>query len=300
MKILDVDVQVGDEQKVGGLSVFPVLGSPGGGPAYITGPEAFAAGVVHVAELVPPQVPFLEVTNAADLPLLLLEGEMLVGGDQNRTMNVSVLIPAGATTTVPVSCVEQGRWGAQGRRAVAAKRSIAPGTLRAKKVASLMRRDDEPTSRMADQHLVWDEVHRYEYTRGSQSVTAALDDLQEQVEAEVATDLERLQAAPGQVGVICTVGDQVVGFDLFDKPATLEQYLRPIVSGHALDVFDVPEGSDPIAAIERFLADIAAAEQSTAGGVALGDEVVLGGTVTGIGLALEGTVVHLAAFPAGV
>jgi hypothetical protein len=56
-------------------------------------------------------VPNLRVINRGDGPLLIPEGEILVGGKQNRVVNVTVLVAAGATFTLPVNCVEQGRWG---------------------------------------------------------------------------------------------------------------------------------------------------------------------------------------------
>ena len=297
MKLFEADVQLGEEITVGGLSVFPLLGSGWDGPAYLAGPEAFERQLVEVAELDPPQVPYLEVTNLAELPLLLLEGEMLVGGDQNRTMNVTVLIPTKTRTVVPVSCVEQGRWGESGRRAVAEKRKFAPGALRSKKIESLEPRGTDTTSRQSNQGMVWEEVGRYEAIRESYSDTSALDDLQEVLENEIAHDLDRLAARSDQIGVVCTVGDDIVGLELFDRSTTLDKYLCSIVAGHALDVTDASERGDPIRAIERFLAEVDSAERSRGQGVGLGDEVLLEGRVTGIGLEFQGSLVHLAAFP---
>jgi hypothetical protein len=55
--------------------------------------------------------------------------------------------------------------------------------------------------------------------------------------------------------------------------------------------------SDPIHAIERFLAQVDGAESDTGSGVGLGEEVVLRGEITGVGLCYEKCVVHLAVFP---
>src|SRR5580700_6798749 len=140
MKMFEVEVELGDELIIGGLSVFPLTGTRETGPAYLTGPEAFEAGVIQVSELDPPEVPTLAITNLADVPILLVEGEMLVGGDQNRTMNVTVLCPPHARTLVPVSCVEAGRWGS--RRTVAESSRHAPGSLRAAKTVNLEPRTD--------------------------------------------------------------------------------------------------------------------------------------------------------------
>jgi hypothetical protein len=51
--------------------------------------------------------------NRGVRPVLLLEGgEAIVGAKQNRTIVASVLVGAGQTVSVPVGCVQQGRWSA--------------------------------------------------------------------------------------------------------------------------------------------------------------------------------------------
>jgi hypothetical protein len=55
-------------------------------------------------------VPELRLENNADLPVLLVDGEELVGAKQNRVLNLTILAPAKRTTVIPVSCVEAGRW----------------------------------------------------------------------------------------------------------------------------------------------------------------------------------------------
>ena len=57
------------------------------------------------------EVPELLLLNTGNLPVLLVEGEMLLGGKQNRALNLSVLCRQGMITTLAVSCVESGQWG---------------------------------------------------------------------------------------------------------------------------------------------------------------------------------------------
>jgi len=295
MKMFEVEVELGDELVIGGLSVFPLTGERKAGPAYVTGPEAFEAGVIQVSELDPPEVPSLAITNLGLVPILLVEGEMLVGGDQNRTMNVTVLCAPQVRTVVPVSCVEAGRWGK--RRVVSTSSKHATGSLRAAKTAKLEPRSDDVSSRRSDQGLIWDEVERQSMAHEVFSETSALDDVQEEIEDRLAPELEKIRTVPGQIGVICTIGVQVVGLDLFDKPATLERYLRGIVAGHALDAPSQPSNADPIRAIEHFLAQIDGTGRDSGRGVGLGEEILLRGEVAGIGLFYESSLVHLAAFP---
>jgi len=293
-KVLELDVKVGDGVAVGGLRVFPLTSENVSGPSYLTGPEADEEGLIEVNELDPPEVPFLAVTNVADVPILLVEGEMLIGGDQNRTMNVTVLCPPRALIHVPVSCVEAGRWGS--RRAMTASRRHAPGSLRAAKTANLEPRTGDAPSRRSGQRRVWDEVDRQSIIHGIDSETSALDEVQNEVEDRMAGELDQIEPLPNQIGVVCMIGDRVAGLDLFDRPATLGKYLRGIIAGHALDAPTSNWNSDSIRAIERFLAQIDSAGQETGRGVGLGEEIVLHGDVAGVGLTYQERLVHLAAF----
>jgi hypothetical protein len=147
---------------------------------------------------------------------------------------------------------------------------------------------------------VWDEVERQSVFHNFHSDTSALDDVQEQLEDRIAAQLDQVQPVPNQIGVICTIGDQVVGMDLFDKPSTLEKYLRGIIAGHALDATAPRWTPDSAKAIERFLAQVDTTVRDSGRGVGLGEEILLRWAVTGIGLSYEECLVHLAAFPAPV
>jgi hypothetical protein len=295
MRVFEIEVEVGDRLEIGGLSVFPLTSVTKSGPAFLTGPEAFEAGLIEVNELDPPEVPSLAITNLADVPILLVEGEMLLGGDQNRTMNVTVLCPPQATIIVPVSCVEAGRWGM--RRKVSASSKHAPGSLRAAKIANLEKRTADISSRRSDQGRVWDEVDRQSVIHNVSSETSALDGVQEEIEDQIADQLDRIKPLPNQIGVVCSIGEEVVGLDLFAKTSTLDKYLRGIIAGHALDAPLPAAGSGSISAIEHFLAQVDASEYDSDKGVGLGEEILLHGEIAGIGLSYEKCLVHLAAFP---
>jgi hypothetical protein len=295
--VLGVEVELREHVTIGSLRLYPLITKQTTSPPYLTGPEASRIGAMKISELDPPEVAFLKVTNVADVPILLVEGETLVGGDQDRTMNVTVLCPPEEETIVPVSCVEAGRWGA--RRPMASPGRHAPGSLRSAKIRNLEPRSDVSYERGSDQGRVWDEVDRQTVNYGIDSPTSALEDVYIEAQSRIADALDALAPLPDQTGVICAIDGEVVGMDLFDRPETLRQYLRGIVAGHALDASDPPSGADPIRAIERFFAQVDAAECDTGTGVGLGEEILLRGDVSGVGLTFDGTLVHIAAFPFG-
>jgi hypothetical protein len=78
--------------------------------AYITLDEALPRGLCVAETSEAGSVPELVVENPLTERVLLYDGEELVGAKQNRILNVSVLVEAMSGLTIPVSCVEQGRW----------------------------------------------------------------------------------------------------------------------------------------------------------------------------------------------
>jgi len=106
---LDAPLAVGEPDIAGPLAVFPLFG-----PQARFEYQSFAQGRAHGASVkeLPEgaSVNDLLVHNPTGLPVLLFEGEEVLGAQQNRTFDVSVLVGANSTLRVPVSCVEAGRW----------------------------------------------------------------------------------------------------------------------------------------------------------------------------------------------
>ena len=75
----------------GGISLFPVYVA---GAAPDVRIRDGAAGVV-IAEADDATVPTITVTNTNPDPVMLVEGETVRGGNQDRTLNVTILVPAG-------------------------------------------------------------------------------------------------------------------------------------------------------------------------------------------------------------
>ena len=95
----------------GNLTVFPLRIEDPRNPDYLTLDQALEARVVRIKEVSKHgSVPELLVENSGVQPVLLLDGEELVGAKQNRVLNVTILVPGKAKILVPVSCVEGGRW----------------------------------------------------------------------------------------------------------------------------------------------------------------------------------------------
>src|SRR6188472_4555327 len=169
-------VTVADPDVVGPLAVFPLIATQARCLRY----RAFAEGGVTVHELEEATVNDLLVNNALDVPVLLYEGEEVLGAQQNRTFDVSVLVPAGESLRVPVSCVEHGRWDGSrhGEAFRPAPQAAYPSLRRMKNVAAHTRLAAGMEAR-AEQGAVWDEVAAKSSRLGAWSPTSALHDVYE-------------------------------------------------------------------------------------------------------------------------
>ncbi len=292
---MQLELTVKDPIVRGALALFPAFSSAPEAPQYLTGPEAEAAGVLRVGEQGSGDVPELVVHNAGTEPVLLLEGETLIGAKQNRTLNVSLLVPAGTHLPVPVSCVEAGRWGAPREMARSARH--APSDLRRLKtrgVAASRRRGGGPR---ADQGAVWDRIASYQSDLAAPSATSALEDVYRRVDDDLTGLVGELTPLPDQRGVILSIAGTVRGIDWFDKASTLAAYWPGLVQGYAVDALHTEPGDITIERAEAFVAQVLGAEASAADAVGLGQDLVIADdAVVGNALEWEDAVVHLAAF----
>ena len=106
------------------LAVYLVHGPSQAGPVPLTLQEGMARGLVRVIET--GNVNELQVENAGDDEVFIQSGEIVKGGQQDRVLMVSLILPP-RSGRVPIAsfCVEQGRWSQRGGEDVGQFRSAA-------------------------------------------------------------------------------------------------------------------------------------------------------------------------------
>ena len=93
-----------------GLCVVPLHCGFRAASKYVLLQQALQRGTMTITEASDAgSVPHLHATNKGPWPVLVFDGEELVGAKQNRISNATILVGVGKTV-LPVSCVEQGRW----------------------------------------------------------------------------------------------------------------------------------------------------------------------------------------------
>ena len=296
--LLPAPLRLGAAQHSGSLAVFPLFG---GEPRleYQSFAQGQAAGVT-VQELPDgASVNDLLVANASPLPVLLFEGQEVLGAQQNRVFDASVLVPAGTKVKVPVSCVEAGRWdgGRHGEQFAAAPQTAYPALRRAKNVAARTAAAAGREAR-ADQGGVWDDVARKSERLHAASPTGAMHDIYVHHRARLD---ELCAAAPRQdhqIGAVVAIGGRCVVVDLVSRSDVWAALHAPLVRGYALDALEhSPAAPPPAATIDSFIAEVLDAPLRERDAVGAGIQLdVETASAAGTGLALEGELLQLSAF----
>ena len=251
-------LRVGDPLFHETLSVFPLFSEANGQVDYRLSDDALADESLLVEEVSEDgSVPDLLVENNGDLRVLFLEGEELVGAKQNRILNTSVLVPAHTKIEIPVSCVEQGRWGYKSRY-FGSSGSHSPSKLRRALKASVSKSVKEDRGYSSDQGEVWKEVACLHAVHGVESGTAAMSDAFDTYQDLIACYREKVKYVSGAFGVAVAIGDRVVSLDIFDKPSTCEKVWDRMLSGVVFDAMEAGErdGIASVLDVEQLLASV--------------------------------------------
>ena len=238
-------------------------------------------------------MPELFVENKGDRRALFVEGEQLVGAKQNRILNTTVLVPAKAKLTLPVSCVEAGRW-KRSSAFFSSSKTGSPYRLRHGLKSSVSHSLKEKQGHRSDQGKVWDDVKMQQEALGVTSGTSAMSDTYEKYEENLAQAQKEMKYVPGACGLAVAIGSQVVTADLFDKPATCQKLWDKLLSGMVLDaLMEKAQASPDSSQVEKMVNEArnAAWVQTEAVGEGQEYRAEFDGKV-GSALVLDGSLVH--------
>jgi len=196
---------------VNNVSIVPVISkeNPSTGPDYATLAEAKKNAWIEIIEEGDEgQVESLIVKNVGPKPILLMAGELLLGGKQDRVVAKDTIVPTGKEVVVPVYCVEPGRWSGSSHKFSYGDTTVP---LRVREQAMY-----------GNQDSVWSNVSTYNAAAGAPSdgrTTIQKGLFDKDVQATVDRELENVVSALGGhknvVGVIFLVDGKIQTLELF-------------------------------------------------------------------------------------
>lgn len=270
-------------------------------PDYLLLDEALALGVLEVREVDQAgSVNQVRVLNRSPKPVLILDGEELLGAKQNRLVNATLLIPACIEIVIPVSCVERGRWSYQSD---SFQRSEAFGysTLRQQKasqVSTNLRRDQRFE---ADQGAVWEEINRKQRVMQSDAPTDAMHGIYVDYEQQLNHYVEGIQPGEGQIGVMAFINGGFNCLDVLGHPDSLGHIWNKLLKSYAMEAIEClghgKEGitGEPMPVLAALSSASPEYYKSPGSGI---DIRIQTPQYIGAGLADQRRVLHFSAFPA--
>jgi hypothetical protein len=238
-------LEMAQEAHYKNMTVFSICAETDAGSRYLSLDEAMGNSLIEITEVSESgDVPNLKVTNKAEIAILILAGEELVGAKQNRIVNATFMIGGGRTVTIPVSCVEQGRWHYRGKEFSSEKRMCSP-VLRKGVQEDVMFSIREGQGFRADQSRVWDELSAKSARMKVRSDTGAMSDIYESYDDQLRHYTEKFSPVENQKGILVTINDQIIGLEIFDSPGSLSKYFEKMIHSYALDAIDLAGQRQP-------------------------------------------------------
>ena len=238
------------------------------------------------------QVNRLLVTNKSGKTLLLIAGELIVGGNQDRIIGHDCMVAARSRhTPVDVFCVEHGRWSenpafgetredtviardtssyrnerrrhprevvqgdaAGGQFFVAAKEAMAAPAVREKAQVE------------EDQMTVWASVSALEVQLNAESSTGSLNRVFE--DSKVKARLNAYESAftgrlpQGSVGVVAAINGEIISGDAFANEALFRHYWPKLLRSLALQASGAVEQKSVVPSIDAARAFLSAKSES--------------------------------------
>lgn len=246
----------------GNLTIFPVVSANVHEGNFLTLDEGLRSGEVVVTEAgsIQPlirryqprplprpggaQVNNLMLVNNSDRPLLLLAGEIVTGGKQDRVVGKDRIIPAKSDPVdLAVFCVEPGRWVEKTNHFNGLATMMAQPSVRRRAMAD------------KDQSKVWSEVRgasagmataapaagdalqsttSYATVMENRSVQKQVDSVAAPIQHSYETLIRALRER-NAVGVVVAVNGRIIWADIFANPRLLEKYWQKLVRSYATE-----------------------------------------------------------------
>lgn len=296
-----LQLRLGNPSRSANLTMIPLMSDHPKSVGYICLDEAISEKAVEVRELSEEgNVPKLLLKNRGDRPVLLLDGEELIGAKQNRVLNLSIMAPPRTEIVVPVSCVESGRWSMSTDTFMPASRALF-ARARASKLHQVSESLESRGERFSNQSQIWQDIYVKALRMNSPSQTQAMDEIFEKHGIPLDEMVKAFPPQPNQVGAVFAIDGRVAGLDCFETPEILSKLLPKLVRSYALDALDSPwpaEWDVDTDEAKTFLEELAGASSKKYEAVGMGEDVrIEGKTSAGAALLVDGCFVHICAFP---
>jgi len=256
---LNSQLQVGSWVGKSGIQIAAIYVSSAGAPAsYLSLDEATRAGELEVTET--GEVNELLFENNSRRPILLLAGEIVSGGKQDRMLGRDMILSPGKTRRINVFCVEHGRWTPQaGRMEFKSSSFMADKALRQKAQTG--------GGQAENQSRVWGEVAK---SIDDFKVAAPTSNYHEIMKSDKFKDseaivryfLDAFENDDQVAGLALAYNGEVQSLEYFASPGLFAQYREKLLRSYVTSALKNMEESSPadLDAVRDFMARVLSKE----------------------------------------
>lgn len=225
-KEIGFDIEVLNPQIHENMAVVPLKSRISYKLDMITLKKGLELDLVEVKECEKSTVNTIKVRNDAVTPLILIDGEEILGANQNRIINSTLLIAPRTTQAISVSCTEHGRWNYKNE--FRQSEYIANyNTRRAKEFAI--------RSHHNSQQAVWNSIACLEAENSFKSPTSAMSESYDNLKINHDEFLKAFKIVDGQCGVLVIQNGEIKGFEVLYNPQIYREYHEKILRSYLID-----------------------------------------------------------------
>lgn len=226
---INSDIELLTPQSHKNVAIIPLKTKINYGLDFLTLKKGMELGLAEIKECETSTVNTLIVKNNAVTPLILIDGDEVVGGDQNRIVNSTVLIAPQSEAKISVSCTERGRW--------AYKNEFQSSDY----IADYKTRHDKLHARRFNksvQSAVWSSIDALEARHSFRSQTSAMSESYENKKINLNEIIKSFKVVDGQTGVLIIVNGEIKGFEILLNPEIYKEYHEKILKSYLIDAED--------------------------------------------------------------
>ena len=293
-------INISDPLHFQNLTLFAVKGSNNTSFDYITLAQAYENKVVELKETNEEgNVSELLFVNNCDTPILILEGQELLGAKQNRIINISILVPAHISMVIPVSCCERSRWSYRSNRNFDLSNRMTFSRARRNKIKTVNERWQFDGSVSSDQSEVWQNMNEKFSKMKVNSSTESMGDFYDTYSYQIDQYVKSFASEDDDKGIIAAINGKVICIEFFDRNITFKDNLSKIIRSLAADAIEDKKTSliATKGQAEEFVQNIYQNNINELGSIGLGTQYQIDGvTQLGQTLVFHNQLIHFVVF----
>ena len=242
-------LEVGSSISYKNLNIFPIFRSTDtlSIKKLKTLSEAIKDDIVEIKET--GTVSEIEVINKSkDTKILILEGETIKGGAQNRVVNTTVILDENSSIKIPTSCIQKNRWNGFDKpfKETGYVNPKILYTLNKTVYDSLCTHENEPSMERgrgsslmcyaSNQSVMWNEIHTTLMSVGSSDRSEDLHSIYKEKEPDIEEAYSKIKKYLPQsnewVGVASVIDGKIFLIDICDHNDIAQYHLERLIKSH--------------------------------------------------------------------